>query len=154
MTSPEAASAAATTETMMDAILGGQRDAVVFDGYCVMCSSLARFIARFDRRGRFGFVTAQSPLGDALYSRLGLRTDVYETNITFVGGRPHLHSDSLLAVLGALGWPWRAARLLLLVPKGLRDRVYRLVADNRYRLFGRKDSCDIPSPAVRERLLD
>ncbi|MDI6026933.1 DCC1-like thiol-disulfide oxidoreductase family protein [Corticibacterium sp. UT-5YL-CI-8] len=142
-----------TTNAALADILAGRRDVVVFDGVCVMCSALVRFTARVDTQQRFEFVTAQSPLGDTLYRHLGLGTDVYETNIVFVSGTPNLKSDSLLALLGAIGWPWRAAMVFKLVPKPIRDGIYGLIARNRYRLFGRTETCEVPPERVRKRLI-
>lgn len=63
------------------------------------------------------------------------------------------NSDAVLAIYEGLGWPWRAAALLRVVPRVLRDPMYRLVARNRYRLFGRRDTCWRPGPADADRLL-
>ena len=85
---------------------------IVFDGICVLCSGFARFVVRFDRDQQFRFATAQSPLGEALYRKYGLRTDFYETNLVIIDGVAYQRLDSLIAVLDVLGWPWRAARIL------------------------------------------
>jgi predicted DCC family thiol-disulfide oxidoreductase YuxK len=127
---------------------------IVFDGVCVLCSGFARMVVRFDRQKRFRFATAQSPLGQALYEKYGLRTDFYETNLVIIDGVAYQRLDSLIATADALGWPWRAARVLRILPLPLRDRLYRLIAQNRYALFGRKDSCEIPSGEFRKRIID
>jgi predicted DCC family thiol-disulfide oxidoreductase YuxK len=126
---------------------------IVFDGVCVLCSGFARLVVRLDREKRFRFATAQSPLGQALYRRHGLRTDFYETNLVIIDGVAFTRMDSLLAVCDALGWPWRAARLIRLLPHRARDRLYGWIANNRYAWFGRKDSCEIPSGELRERII-
>jgi predicted DCC family thiol-disulfide oxidoreductase YuxK len=61
--------------------------------------------------------------------------------------------DSLIAVASELGWPWRAAKVLLLLPRPLRDWLYERIAKNRYAIFGRKDSCEIPSATLRARMI-
>ena len=126
---------------------------IVFDGVCVLCSGFARMVVRLDRQNRFRFATAQSPLGEALFRRHGLRTDSYETNLVIIDGATFTRLESLIAVMSELGWPWRTARLLLLLPRPLRNWLYERVARNRYALFGRKDSCDIPSAELRGRLV-
>ena len=126
---------------------------IVFDGVCVLCSGFARMVVRLDRKDSFRFATAQSPLGEALFRRHGLRTDSYETNLVIIDGVAFTRLESLVAVMSALGWPWPAARLLLLLPRPLRNWLYERVAKNRYALFGRKDSCEIPSAALRSRLI-
>lgn len=126
---------------------------IVFDGVCVLCSGFVRMIVRLDRQRRFRFATAQSPFGEALFHKHGLRTDSYETNLVLVDGVAFTRLDSFVAVMAELGWPWRAAKALLLLPRPLRNWLYNRVAKNRYALFGRKDSCDLPSPELRERFL-
>lgn len=127
---------------------------VVFDGACVMCSSFARFIARFDRQRLFRFATAQSPIGEALYRSYGLRVDDYETNLVLIYGAAFTKLESITAVLNAMGWPWRAARVANVLPQAWRSRLYDLIARNRHAIFGRKDRCEIPSGPFRERMLD
>jgi predicted DCC family thiol-disulfide oxidoreductase YuxK len=126
---------------------------IVFDGVCVLCSGFVRTVVRLDRKNRFRFATAQSPFGEALFQKNGLRTDSYETNLVLIDGAAFMRLDSFVAVMAELGWPWRAARVLLVLPRPLRDWLYNRIAKNRYALFGRKDSCEIPSSELRERFL-
>ncbi|MER8902023.1 DCC1-like thiol-disulfide oxidoreductase family protein [Mesorhizobium sp. M0772] len=125
---------------------------IVFDGVCVLCSGFVRTVVRIHGKNRFRFATAQSPFGEALFQRYGLRTDSYETNLVLVGGAPFIRLDSF-AVMAELGWPWRAAKALLLIPRPLRDWLYERIAKNRYAMFGRKDSCEILSAAIRTRVI-
>ena len=126
---------------------------IVFDGDCVLCSANARFVLRHDRRGAFRLTTAQGPLGQALYRHFGLSTCDYETMLVLEEGRLLTDSEAALAIARGLGWPWRAAGAFRLVPRSLRDGVYRLVARNRFRLFGRRPSCFVPAPGERGRTL-
>jgi len=126
---------------------------IVFDGVCVFCSGFVQLILKLDREKRFRFATAQSPLGGALFREHGLPTDDYDSNLAIIDGAAFTKLDSFVAVMAALGWPWRAAKALLILPRPLRDWLYDRVAKNRYALFGRKDSCDIPSAELRERLI-
>ena len=115
------------------------RNLIVFDGVCVFCSGFATMVARLDRADRFRFATAQSPLGEALFRRHGLPTEVYETNLVVTDGIGYTRMESLIATADALGWPWRALRLLKLLPEPrwalpwhLRQpaRLWRLLAVN------------------------
>ena len=130
------------------------RDAIVFDGVCVLCSGFFRFVARHDRAGRFAFVTAQSDLGQAMYRDLGLPTDDFETNLVIVDGRCHQRLDAFAAAMGALGRPWSALALLRHLPGPAKDPAYHLIARNRYRIFGRTEACLVPTPDLRARFLD
>lgn len=128
------------------------QDLIVFDGACVFCSGFARFIVQCDRQQRFRFVVAQSDTGRALYRRYGLDPDLMETNIVVVDGRAHVRMRAFAAAMGAIGWPWVVFRPLGWLPARLTDRLYDLVARNRYR-FGRR-ACTPPSPDLRARLLE
>jgi predicted DCC family thiol-disulfide oxidoreductase YuxK len=126
---------------------------VVFDGLCPLCSANARFILKHDRRGRFRLAAMQSEAGAALYRRFGIDPADPETLILVEGERMRRDSDAVLAIWRGLGWPWKLGAAARLVPAFLRDPVYRWVARNRYRLFGRRETCWPPPPGWRDRLL-
>ena len=127
-------------------------DLILFDGTCVFCSGFARLVARHDHVGRFRFVTAHSPTGQALYRRYGLDPEAMETNIVIADGRVHLRMAAFAAAMLRLGWPWKAAAVLGLMPRRLSDPLYAAIARNRYR-FGRR-SCPVPAAEVRARLIE
>ena len=131
----------------------GSGDVIVFDGECVLCSGFLHFVLRHDRVRRFRFLVAQTPKGEALYARLGLKGDDYETNLVFADGHLHRELDAFAAVMARLGWPWRALSVARWIPEPLSGWLYRLVATNRYRLFGRRDACLVPGPDLRARFL-
>lgn len=131
----------------------GGRPLIVFDGECVLCSGSARFVLRRDRARRFLLTTAQDGAGQALYGALGLPRREFESMLVVEDGVVLSDSDAVLAVAAGLGWPWRLAGLARLVPAPLRDAAYRLVARNRYRWFGRRESCWRPDPADADRVL-
>jgi predicted DCC family thiol-disulfide oxidoreductase YuxK len=126
---------------------------IIFDAECVLCSANAQFVLQHDRSGRFRLTTAQGELGQALYRHFGLSTSEYETMLLLEQGRVRRDSDGVIAIAEGLGWPWRAAGVLRLVPRALRDSLYRLVARNRYRLFGRRAVCWAPPPHAIDRIL-
>jgi predicted DCC family thiol-disulfide oxidoreductase YuxK len=131
--------------------IAGDKPLIVFDGLCVLCSANARFVLRHDRRRHFRLTTAQGSLGAALYVNLGLDPDA--TMLVIEDGRALTESDSFIAIARGLGWPWRAAAAAKILPKGVRDRFYRLIARNRFRLFGRRETCWVPAPGDAERIL-
>lgn len=125
---------------------------VLYDGVCVLCSAWFRFVARRDPAARFRFVAIQSPFGRALALRLGIDLDNPQTNAVIIGGQAYLRSDSALQIIRRLpGWSWAGA--LLAIPRPLRDALYRAIARNRYRMFGRTDTCDLPGPELKRHLL-
>jgi predicted DCC family thiol-disulfide oxidoreductase YuxK len=126
---------------------------IVFDGVCVLCSASARFVLSHDEAGRFRLTAAQSPLGQALYRHLGLSPTDYDTFLLVEDGHVWFKSDAALRVAGRLGLPWSLAGLLGIVPRAARDAAYDLVARNRYRVFGRRETCFLPTADHAERFL-
>ena len=129
------------------------RPVIVFDAQCVLCSANARFILKHDRRGRFRLASMQGQAGAALYRRFGIDPANPETLMLVDGDRALRNSDAVLAIYAGLGWPWRLAGIARVVPRRLRDRLYLWVARHRYRLFGRRESCWVPSPDLADRIL-
>lgn len=127
-------------------------DLIVFDGTCIFCSGFARFIARYDRKARFRFVTAQSETGRAIYRTYDLDPDLMETNIVIVDGNAHVKMAAFGAAMSAIGWPWRLFAVLGVIPQPLSDWLYDRIARNRY-VFGRR-KCVIPSEELRGRIID
>jgi predicted DCC family thiol-disulfide oxidoreductase YuxK len=128
-------------------------DVILYDGVCVFCSSWVRFVAKRDADRRFRFTAIQSAYGSRLAQAFGIDPDDPDTNAVIHGGVAFFKSDAALTVLMCLpGWGW--TRLLRVVPKPLRDAVYSLVAHNRYRIFGKYDSCFAPDAELRARVLE
>lgn len=126
---------------------------IVFDGDCVLCSASARFVLRHDRRKRFRLAAMQSPAGAALSRQHGIDPNDPQTILLVQGDHALRDSSAVLAIAGGLGFPWSLFLLLRIVPRGLRDSLYRLVARNRYRLFGRRPQCFVAAPQDRDRIL-
>jgi predicted DCC family thiol-disulfide oxidoreductase YuxK len=129
---------------------------VLFDGQCGLCARSVQFIARRDRRGVFRFAPLQGATAAQECARLGIARPEGEpdTMIVIDGERALVRSDAALAVTSRLGTPWRLLTIARIIPRPLRDAAYRWIARNRHRWFGGADSCPLPSPALRERMLD
>jgi predicted DCC family thiol-disulfide oxidoreductase YuxK len=127
---------------------------IVFDAECILCSANAQFVLTRDRVGRFRLASMQGEAGSALFRRHGIDPADPDTLIVVDGDRVLRDSDAILSIYAGLGWPWRAASIFKLVPRFVRDRVYRFIARNRYRLFGRRNTCWLPAPEHRTRLLE
>jgi len=126
---------------------------ILFDGVCVFCSRWIRFVATRDVDKRFRFTPIQSAYGTRLAQTFGIDPEDPDTNAVIHGGKAHLKSDGALTVLSNLpGWGW--TRVLLAVPKPLRDVVYGLVARNRYRIFGKYETCFVPDAEMRARVME
>lgn len=127
---------------------------VVFDGVCNLCSSTARFIIRHDHEARFRLAVAQSAKGRALLAESGVDPDRLETFVLRKDGRIYVRSDAALEIARELGWPWRTFVILRIIPRTLRDGMYDVIARNRYRWFGRKDECMVPTADIKSRFLE
>lgn len=127
---------------------------VVFDGVCHLCSGWVRFLLARDRGGRLRFASMQSATGRNLLQAHGVDPDDPVSFLLLDAGQPWTDSDAILRVLDLLGGPWRALRVLRVIPRTLRDPLYRWIARHRYRLFGRRAVCWMPSPETSARFLD
>jgi predicted DCC family thiol-disulfide oxidoreductase YuxK len=127
---------------------------VVFDAQCLLCNGWVQFLLRHDHQRSFKFASIQGAVGRQLLARNGLKVDGLETLLLVDEPRTWQHSAAIFRVLHALGWPWRLAWLAWLIPSFLRDPLYRLVARNRYRIFGRSETCILPPPDHAARFLD
>lgn len=129
------------------------RPLIVFDGECGFCSRDIDFVLRHDKNALFRFTPAQSELGTALMRHYGYRTDNYETSLLVENGIAYPRSDGVLRALKLLGGRAGLLALFRFVPRGLRDRVYDLVARNRMKIAGRRQTCRMPTAAERDRFI-
>jgi len=126
-----------------------------FDGYCVLCSRFVAFCLARDPDGRLKFASTQSALGERVLAELGLPAGTLDRTILLLDGdEVHVRSDAVLRSLRHLRGPVRWLQPLLLIPAFLRDPLYDLIARNRYRWFGRRPSCFVPMPQMRNRFID
>lgn len=131
----------------------GDHPIIVFDAMCVLCSANAAFVLRHDKIGRFRLASIQGEVGAALYRRFGIDPANPETLIVVEGETALLNSDAVLAIWAGLDRPWNVLATLRIVPRWLRDPVYRWIARHRYRLFGQRSACWIPTPEQAGRIL-
>jgi predicted DCC family thiol-disulfide oxidoreductase YuxK len=126
---------------------------VYFDGVCNLCNRFVDFLVRHDRKGRYRFASLQ---GETARRRLphGLTGPAPETIVLESSGELRFRSDAALAILSGLGGAWRAFGALRVVPRPLRDWVYQWIARNRFRWFGRRDTCRVPGPKERSLFLN
>ena len=120
---------------------------VLFDGVCHLCNGWVQFLLRHDKNERFLFAPMQTDRGRRLLREHGIDPDSPVSFLLLDNGVPHTDSSAILRVFWHLGPPWRAvAAVLRGVPPVLRDPAYRFVARHRYRLFGRRAQCMVPTP--------
>jgi len=131
---------------------------LLYDGVCGFCNKTVQMILDHDRKGTMLFAALQSDYGRVVVERhaelRGVDSVVYVENSGSVGERVYVRSDAALRVLKYLGGAWKLLLVARIIPKPLRDFLYDLFARNRYRLFGKYESCRLPPPEVRSRFLD
>jgi predicted DCC family thiol-disulfide oxidoreductase YuxK len=127
---------------------------IIFDGVCNLCNAAVRFIINRDPQGKFAFTPMQGTLADELIAKHGIPNVGEDTLLLIKDNQYFVYSDAVLEIAKDLtGW-WYLINLLKFIPKPIRDYVYQLIARNRYRLFGQRATCMVPSQDVRKRFLD
>ena len=140
--------------------MAGANPIVLYDGVCGLCNRSVQFLLKHDKQARFRFASLQSDFAEKVLGRHGLDPKDLDTvhvveNYDQPGERVLQRSDAILRAGRELGGFWSAASLVArIVPRPLRDLVYRFVATNRYRVFGKYDTCMLPDPNQRSRFLD
>jgi predicted DCC family thiol-disulfide oxidoreductase YuxK len=127
------------------------RAVLLFDGVCTLCNGFVQFVIQRDPAGRFQFAALQS---DAARRLLRAAPHPLPDSLVLVeNGRVFMKSTAALRVVRGLSFPWPLASVFVAVPRPLRDWVYDIVARNRYRWFGRREVCMVPTPELRARFL-
>lgn len=123
------------------------------DAHCALCAKGARWIAHSDKAEKFRIIPLQSERGKALMRHFGMDPEDPTSWLFLDQGTAHHSLDATMAVGQHLGGIWHLFSVFKLLPKGARNGLYRLVARNRYKLFGTEDMCAMPDPKVQARLL-
>lgn len=131
-----------------------EKPVILFDGVCNYCNSMVNFIIRQDKQQKFLFAPLQSQAGQQLLMRYKLPQAGFNSFVLIDNNEVYLRSSASLQLFNKLPWYWKWTQVLWIVPKFLRDGAYNLVARNRYKWFGKTDSCMIPTPELKTRFLD
>jgi predicted DCC family thiol-disulfide oxidoreductase YuxK len=143
-----------SADRQLPACLRAGEPVVLFDGVCRLCSSWARFLIRFDKHHRFRLATVQSQAGQAILAWHGLATERYDTMVVSDGDTLNTKSNAFIHIIRRLPFPWPLASVVWLIPRPVRDWLYDRVAQNRYALFGRRETCFVPTADTMERFVD
>ena len=127
---------------------------ILFDGVCNLCNGWVDFVIRHDRAARVRFAPLQSTAGARLLARTIIAQDQRDTVVLVDGSGVWTESRAVLRATRLLEFPYRLLYGLVVIPRPVRDWAYRLVARSRFRLFGRRDTCRVPTPEERERFLE
>jgi len=134
--------------------IGASDRVILFGGVCRPWAAWTRFLIRFDSQGRFKLASVQSREGQAILAWHGLPTHEFRHDVARRGGQIFTKSTAVIQIIGLLPFPWPLLASTWLVPELVRDWLYDRVALNRFRLFGRLDSCVLPTSEPEARFLD
>ncbi|AMQ75312.1 DUF393 domain-containing protein [Bacillus velezensis] len=126
---------------------------LLFDGVCNLCSGAVQFIIKRDPAGKISFASLQSDTARELLASEGLPTEQFDSMIFIENGRIYKKSAAVLKVSRHLRGAWRLSAVFFAVPRLLRDRAYSFIARRRYKWFGKREACMLPSPEIKNRFL-
>lgn len=125
---------------------------ILFDGVCNYCNFMVNFAIRHDKKARLQFAPLQSEAGKTLLQQYQLPPDT-DSVVLIDQGKALLHSDAALGIARHLDWPAKILYGFIIIPRFIRNPFYKWIAKNRYRFFGKKQTCMIPTPEVKSRFL-
>ena len=126
---------------------------VLFDGVCNLCNGAVQFINKRDPLSKFLFASLQSDFGQTQLLKLGLDSTQLHSIIVLENGKFYERSDAALKIASGLSQPWSMLGAFRILPQFLRDWAYDLIAKNRYKMFGKQESCMIPTPEMKAKFL-
>ncbi len=131
-----------------------QSPVILFDGVCNLCNAAVIFFIKRDKKNVFRFASLQSAFGQSVLQKFHLSANTFNSFILFKNGKVYTRSTAALLVAKELSGGWPLLYAFIIVPRFIRDAVYNLIAKNRYKWFGKKTECWIPSPALQSKFIE
>lgn len=126
---------------------------LLFDGVCNLCNGFVNFIIKKDTKKTFKFAPLQSKNGQELLKKFNLPTEDFDSFVFLNNGEYFIKSSAGLHVLKELEGAWKLLYILILIPRPLRDFVYNIISKTRYKIFGKRNTCMVPTPDIKQRFL-
>lgn len=142
-----------STEAMSGSSEQTDNPTILYDGLCNLCHGAVYFLIERDPLKNLRFAPLQSESGQRILSENELPKDFIESIVFVEKDGVHIHSSASLRACGYLRFPWPAIKVFLLVPRPLRDLIYKWIVNNRYRWFGKREECPVPDPKDSDRFL-
>ena len=130
-----------------------KKNIILFDGICNLCTWIVQFVLKRDPKGFFVFASIQSPKGSSIYRAHGFRPEDITTFVLIEDNRSYSKSEAAIRVARRLSGFWGLLTLIYFIPRPIRNWCYDIVAKNRYRWFGKTETCLIPSKEHLERFI-
>ena len=134
--------------------MNNSHQVILFDGVCNLCNSSVQFIIKRDPGAKFRFSSLQSDSAKQLLQQAGIDRMKADSLVLLKNAKAYTQSDAALHIAKQLSGLWPIMYVLILIPRPIRNAVYNWIARNRYRWFGKKDQCMIPSPELKHRFLN
>jgi predicted DCC family thiol-disulfide oxidoreductase YuxK len=126
---------------------------ILFDGVCNLCNGAVQFIIKTDKASKFLFASLQSDFGQLQLQKFGLDPSKLHSIIALENGKFYERSDAALKIASGLAQPWPMLGVFRILPRFFRDWIYDLISKNRYKMFGKRESCMIPTPELKGRFV-
>lgn len=127
---------------------------ILFDGICNLCNSSVQFVLKRDKKQKFRYASLQSEFGKKIIEQFSLKEKNIDSIVLIEQNRAWVKSSAVLRISKQLGGGYPLFYVFIIIPKFLRDAVYDFIARNRYRWFGKRESCILPSPETKTLFLD
>ena len=127
---------------------------ILFDGVCNLCNNSVHFIIKRDKKKRFLFTSLQSDAARDILLQFQLKNSEIDSILFIENGKIYQKSDAILKIVKHLNGIWKISYGFIIIPKFIRDYVYIIIAKNRYRWFGKREVCMIPTKELQTRFLD
>ncbi len=141
-------------QTFLQLNLVTEKPIILFDGVCNLCDRSVSFIIKKDKKKKFLFASLQGKKGHELLSQFHLPLDDINSFVLIDKGKAYTRSSGALRVVKEFGGMWKLCYAFIIIPKFIRDGLYNQVAKNRYKWFGKKEACMVPSAGIKERFLE
>jgi len=127
---------------------------ILFDGVCNLCNSTVQFLIKHDKKDVFRFVALQSDLGQQIMAYIGIDTSKVDSIIVYEPGKAYFYkAEAALEIASAIGGVYTLLAVFKAVPKGISNAVYDYIARNRYKWYGKKEACMLPTPEIKAKFL-
>ena len=127
---------------------------ILFDGVCNLCNRAVQFIIKRDKKEQFLFASLQGKTGNALLKKFDIPGNVFNSFILVEGDKVYTRSTAALRIAKKLNGGWKLLYGLMIIPRFIRNAVYNVISKNRYKWFGKRNECMVPTPELKERFLD
>jgi predicted DCC family thiol-disulfide oxidoreductase YuxK len=138
----------------MNDITGKKPYIVLFDGVCNLCNSSVQFILKRNKKNRFVFGSLQGKTGQSYLQQFNLPATAFNSFMLIENGKLYTRSTAVLRMLKHLGGAWQLLYAFIIIPAFIRDAIYNFIARNRYKWFGKQESCWLPTPELKSKFLD